>query len=270
MAQSNRKIDYSSTLILLAIVIGLTGAGIFITSNLKYSSTPPTVNTLRNPTPYVSKSNPEDTSMKQSTFTFEHPTEVPLAPSICSTANLAFDDEGASNSKSNIFIALDPPNGTNVGTTGEIRAWVSDEAGGRFPKTGSLDSNGLVTSHSNPLVDKDSHGYPWEAALYLTLITPANQNGPYSGDKENGGSPKFPTSVKGKVTAEKSSGWFTVPVHDDPLPYRIGSRVGDGKNVAEYIWKTSSLGLSPGIYRAQVSVHDGDSHLAVECTTLVL
>lgn len=80
----------------------------------------------------------------------------------------------------------------------------------------------------------------------------------------------MPTAVKGKVTPKKKSGWLNVPTHDDPLSYRIGTRVGDGKFVAEFIWNIASLGLSPGTYRLQISVHDGDEDLAVECTTLVI
>ena len=270
MAQTDRSLNLAPTilLILLAGVVGLGGVGILVNKKTTQTNLPPTVQ----PTPVSSLSNksPEQTSQKQGTFTFEPVPEIPQQASVCSSANLTFDDEGASSSDSNIFIALDPPNGQAVGTIGSIRAWVSDEAGGKVPASVTVDSSGTITKHSDPLIDKDSHGYPWEPAIYVTQLTSQNQNGPFPGDKENGGSPIFPTSVKGKVTPAKSSGWLPVPTHDDPLAYRIGNRRGDGQHVAEFIWNVATLGLSPGNYRVQVSVHDGDSHLAVECTTLVV
>lgn len=269
MAQRNRSLNLAPTivLILLAGIVGVGGVGVLVTTKTTRTNPP----TSAQPTPVKPLANKgrEETSQKQGTFTFSTPILSQQA-SVCSGATLVFDDEGASSSNSNIFIALDPPNGQAVGTTGQIRAWVSDEAGGRIPSSVTTDSNGIITKHSDPIIDKDSHGYPWEPAIYLTLLTPQNQNGPFTGDKENGGSPIFPTSVKGKVTPGKSSGWLPVPTHDDPLSYRIGNRVGDGQHVAEFIWNLASLGLSPGNYRVQVSVHDGDSHLAVECTTIVV
>lgn len=251
-------------------MLALGGIGVFVTSNVKRTNPPPrssrTQPTQSNP---LATKSPEETSQKQGTLTFSTPIPLQQA-SVCSGDTLTFDDEGASSSNSNIFIALDPPNGQAVGATGNIRAWVSDEAGGRIPDSAVVDSNGIITKHSDPLIDKDSHGYPWEPAIYLTLITPANQSGPYSGDKENGGSPIFPNSAKGKVTPAKSSGWLPIPPHDDPLPYQIGNRKGDGQHVAEFIWNVASLGQPPGTYRVQVALHDGDSHLAVECTTIVI
>ncbi len=256
---------------LVAIIIGLGAAGIFITQSPKPINQPPS-NSVQ---PTIADPNannpPEETSLKQGTFTFERPTGVASqAPSICTGSNLVFDDEGSSNRNSNIFIALDPPNGRPIGASGEIRAWASDEAGGRFPSSATADANGNIIRHSNPAVDKDSHGYPWEPAIYLTQITSANVNGPYAGDKESGGAPTLPNVVKGKATAQRDSAWLNIPMHDDPLPFRIGTRVGDGRHVAQFNWNVRSLNLTPGTYRVQVALHDGDSHLAIECTTITI
>lgn len=223
-------------------------------------------NVLLNPTFIIPTD--RDLSQKLGTFPFEQPKPMPKAPSICDAANVQFDDEGATAGKGNIFIALDPPNGQPVGVTRQLRAWVMDEAGGMFPNSAAADSNGVVTKHTNPAVDKDSHGYPWETAIYLTKITPENENGPYIGDKENGGTPIFQHQVKGLV---RGGGLFiSVPTHDDPAPYRIGTRGGHGGKIGEYIWNVDSLSLTPGNYRAQVALHDGDKDLAIECTTLIL
>ena len=271
MAESNRELNLIPTLLLILFAgLGAAGVGVLVTRNTPPAN--PTQQSAATPTPTSSlqAKSPEQTSQKQGTFTFEPPPKIPQQASICSGATLVFDDEGASSSDSNIFIALDPPNGQAVSTTGNIRAWVSDEAGGRIPSSAVADSSGTITKHSDPIIDKDSHGYPWEPAIYVTLLTPQNQNGPFPGDKENGGTPRFLTAVKGKATTSKSTGWLNVPTHDDPLLYRIGNRRGDGQHVAEFIWNVASLGLSPGNYRVQVSLHDGDSHLAVECTTIIV
>jgi len=271
MAQANRDLNLIPTLVLI-LFAGLGAAGVGVLVTRKPSPANPTQQSATRPTPTKSlpAKSAEETSQKQGTFTFEPPPEIPQQASVCSGATLVFDDEGASSSDSNIFIALDPPNAQAVGATGNIRAWVSDEAGGRIPSSVTADSSGTITKHSDPIIDKDSHGYPWEPAIYVTLLTPQNQNGPFPGDKENGGTPRFLTAVKGKATTSKSTGWLNVPTHDDPLLYRIGNRRGDGQHVAEFIWNVASLGLSPGNYRVQVSLHDGDSHLAVECTTIIV
>ncbi len=271
MQKVNRNIDWSPTVIFFAIILALGGVGVLVTKNAT-RSTPPPFSAQPTPTPInpLPTKNPEETSLKQGTFTFEKSAPPPQQASVCSGATLVFDDEGASSSDSNIFIALDPPNGQAVGATGNIRAWVSDEAGGKIPSPVVVESSGTISKHSDPLIDKDSHGYPWEPAIYLTLLTPQNQNGPFSGDKENGGTPTFLNAVKGRAAPAKDTGWLNIPTHDDPLPYRIGNRVGDGEHVAEFIWNVASLGKPPGTYRVQVAVHDGDDHLAVECTTLVI
>src|SRR3989338_2305469 len=273
MAETNRDLNLIPTIVLILFAgLGAAGVGVLVSRppSVPNTSTQSTVQ----PTPTNSQPSkrPDETSQKQGTFTFEPPPEptIPVGADVCSATSLTYDDEGASSNNSNIFIALDPPNGQTVGSTGQIRAWVSDEAGGRIPSATTLDGNGNVTKHSDASIDKDSHGYPWEPSIFTTLLTSANQTGPFAGDKENGGTPRFLTTAKGRVTAGKSSGWLTVPTHDDPLNYRIGARRGDGQHVAEFIWNVASLGLSPGNYRVQVSVHDGDSHLAVECTTIVV
>lgn len=274
MAQSNRELNLIPTVLLILFAgLGATGVGVIVNKN-KPPTAPVSRSSSAQPSPTGSgpTRRPEETSQKQGTFTFEPPEQpsIPSGADVCSSSTLTYDDEGASSNNSNIFIALDPPNGQAVGATGQIRAWVSDEAGGRIPSATTLDSTGNVTKHSDPSIDKDSHGYPWEPSIFTTLLTSANQTGPFAGDKENGGTPRLLTAAKGRVTAGKSSGWLTVPTHDDPLNYRIGTRRGDGQHVAEFIWNVASLGLSPGNYRVQVSLHDGDSHLAVECTTIVV
>ncbi len=278
-SSSGNKIDNRFIFGFLGLMVGLAAVGFGVTGNL---STPRPV-TVR-PTPIPTTPTPTrppaeslDSTQKQGLFALSTPTltptpvvdpNTPPEPSLCSAANLAFDDEGASNSESNIFIALDPPVGQTVGATGVIRAWVSDEAGGGIASSTTADGNGFITKHSDPTIDKDSNGYPWDPAIYITKLSTANQPGPYSGDKENGGVPKLLTAVKGKVAQQNDGPWISIPAHTDPTLYKIGTRVGDGEHVAEFIWHVSSLGLTPGTYRVQVAVHDGDEHLAVECTTI--
>jgi len=270
MPDVNRNIERSSAIIYFVFIFAILGIGVLVTTNITRINPPPpgAEPTVANPLPTESR---DEASIKLGTFEPLLPTTIPSQQAnICSAATLTFDDEGASSSDSNIFIALDPPNGQLVGSTGDIRAWVSDEAGGGMPTSAGVDSSGRITKHSDPIIDKDSHGYPWEPAIYITLITPQNQNGPFSGDKENGGTPTFVTAVKGKVTSARDSPWLQIPTYSDPLPWRIGNRIGDGVHIAEFIWNVASLGLAPGTYRVQVAVHDGDSHLAVECTTIII
>src|SRR3989344_5543356 len=210
-----------------------------------------------------------DLTLKQGTFEFQPPVPPTKEAGICNAANVQFDEEGATAGKGNIFIAVDPPNGQPVGPHRQLRAWVRDEAGGMFPNSAAVDANGNVTQHSNPAVDKDSHGYPWETAIYLTKLTPENVNGPFTGDKENGGAPIFQHQVKGQVRS-KGQPFLSIPAPDDPTPFIIGTRGGHGIHNGEYVWNVDQLGLTPGNYRVQISLHDGDNDLAIECTTIIL
>ena len=58
---------------------------------------------------------------------------------------------------------------------------------------------------------------------------------------------------------------FEVPF-DPTLKYKHkGSK---GLLVAQFTWEVNSLELTPGIYRAQFVVHDGDGDLAINCITI--
>jgi hypothetical protein len=46
--------------------------------------------------------------------------------------------------------------------------------------------------------------------------------------------------------------------------------VGNGSEVAEYVWNVNSLGLSPGTYDAEFVIHDGDKDRGIGCVTIVI
>lgn len=200
----------------------------------------------------------------------------PIPPTANACARNKFNEEA------DMFFASDPAPGgiTNVG--GKIRVWVRDGNGGSISEGEEVDpTTGKITKPGD--VDAiDGLGpnyYRWEPALYLTKLTAPDQAGPYTGDAEEGGTPYFPSEVRGYVSyaGEDSNSGVKLPAVESPAGFEVPldptverkHKSTDGLEVAQFTWDTNTLGLAPGsYYRAQFVVHDGDKDLAVNCMTI--
>lgn len=214
---------------------------------------------------------PEPDKKNLQLYTFGFITQEPVQGNACEANKF--------NEEPDIFLASDPPAGGVAKSGGQIRVWVDDGNGGSVAPGTKIDPNtGQITTPgdrnaSDGLGRKESSPYNyylWEPALYLTPLTSPGQPGPYAGDAENGGIPRFPQFVKGEVSQGddgNNSGFIQpMPKHDPPA--NAVAKKGHGGHIAEYIWDVNTLGLQPGYYRVQIVVHDGDGDLAINCTTI--
>lgn len=173
------------------------------------------------------------------------------------------------NEEPEIVFASDPAFGGVAQASGQIRIWVWDDdgTGGSVSDGTTVDpTTGLITTPGNRTA-ADKNGYLWEPSIYITKLTSPDQQGPYAGDKENGGQPYFPTAIKG-VANQRPSGDKLTSAPIDPPVNIIVDRAGKDWNFSEFIWDINSLGLTLGYYRAQIILHDGDKDLAINCTTI--
>ena len=163
---------------------------------------------------------------------------------------------GGVNNEPKILVGYAPASGQTVGATGQIKVWVNDEgapiiAPGEIvdPTTGAITSPGDRTA-------KAADGYLWEPALYIAPET-----------AESGGTPHFPTAIKGSYNNTTIKGAGSLVAGMDPPP--PGSVLAD-RYTGEDIWNVSSLGLGPGTYFAEFVIHDGDRDRGVGCVTIVI
>jgi hypothetical protein len=173
------------------------------------------------------------------------------------------------NEEPDIIYATDPAFGGVAVAGGQIRIWVweDDGFGGSVSQGTKVDpATGRITTVGNR--GSDPNGYSWDPAIYLTKLTSPTQAGPYSGDKENGGTAYFPSIIKGVANYEgnRSADINSVPI--DPPVNIIKPRSGNDLTFSEFIWEVSSLNLTTGDWRVQIIMHDGDEDLAINCTTI--
>jgi hypothetical protein len=173
---------------------------------------------------------------------------LPPTPMLCQL-------DGGVNNEPGILVGYSPANGQSVGATGQVKVWVTDEwppiiAPGEMvdPTTGAITMPGNRTSRAGD-------GYLWEPALY---IAPDNA--------ENGGTPHFPTRIRGTYNNTTTPGPGSTVAGMDPPPM--------GRTLLRYtgedIWDVASLGLGPGTYIAEFVIHDGDRDRAVGCVTITI
>ncbi len=189
------------------------------------------------------------------------------------------------NDEPEIFVGTDPPPGGIAGLGGKIRVWVNDEGAPKIAPGEMVDPNtGLITPGNRTALDGRGKGvFLWEPALYITPLTSANQNGPFSGDAENGGKPYFPSQIKGdynsNVNSDKGRGLKGPPVDGDYTKFENGPQGGGGEGkhtggglseqfTAEYIWNINALALPPGAYHVEMVIHDGDDNLGMDCVAM--
>lgn len=178
-------------------------------------------------------------------------------------------EENPLNKEPEVLFASDPAFGGIALPGGQIKVWVWDDdgSGGSISQGTVVDrTTGQITTPGDRTLT-DRAGYLWEPAIYLTKLSSPGDPGPYSGDKENGGPAYFPTAVKGVANQQPSGGDLTSAPIDPPVNI-IVNRIARNWTLSEFIWDVSSLGLTTGYYRAQIILHDGDTHLSINCTTI--
>jgi hypothetical protein len=177
-------------------------------------------------------------------------------PMLCTCAR-----SGCANNEPDILVGYSPATGQTVDGSGQIKVWVKDEAAPFIAPGEVVDPNtGAITTPGDRTA-KAPDGYLWEPALY---IAPASA--------ESGGTPNFPTAIKGWYRAYGSSAvdvnGMDPPPGPQPMTPDLGRPYGD--YTGEDIWDVKSLGLGPGSYVAEFVIHDGDTDRGVGCVTIVI
>jgi hypothetical protein len=163
---------------------------------------------------------------------------------------------GGVNNEPKILVGYSPANGQSVGTGGQIKVWVNDEGAEIIAPGEVVDpATGEITTPGNRTA-KAADGYLWEPALYIA---------PQSA--ENGGTPHFPSFIKGDYNNTTIKGPGTHVAGMDPPP--AGSVLSQ-PYTTELIWNVDSLGLTPGTYVAEFVIHDGDRDRGVGCVTITI
>ena len=173
---------------------------------------------------------------------------VPTPPPLCMA--------GGANNEPKILVGYAPANGQTVGAGGQIKVWVNDEGAPIIAPGELVDATSGTITTPGMRTAKAADGYLWEPALYIA---------PQSA--ENGGTPHFPTAIKGDYNNTTQKGAGTHVPGMDPVP--PGSTLSQ-PYTAEFIWDVNSLGLPPGTYLAEFVIHDGDRDRGVGCVTITI
>lgn len=170
---------------------------------------------------------------------------------------------GGANDEPEILVGYAPANGQSVSAGGQIKVWINDEGAPIISAGEQLDqATGQIVTPGNR-AQKASDNYLWEPALYISPQT-----------AESGGTPHFPTFIKGaynnnpsnQIDCDKGGSIPTIPGME-PVP--AGGNLKE-KCTAEDIWDVSSLGLAPGSYTAEFVIHDGDDNRGVGCVSITI
>jgi hypothetical protein len=166
------------------------------------------------------------------------------------------------NTEPEILVAYQPAAGQSVSQNGQIKVWVNDECAPKIAPGEQLDPNtGAITTPGTQSAEAPD-GYLWEPALYIAPQT-----------AENGGTPHFPTAIKGDYDNDPNcvcSFICAAPPPAPPIdPPPSGSQTPE-QFTAEFIWDVSSLNLPPGTYTAEFVIHDGDVDRGIGCVVIVI
>jgi|SRR5215813_14183521 len=178
---------------------------------------------------------------------------LPPPPQLCQDMNV--------NNEPEILVGYSPANGQTVSQNGQIKVWVNDECAPTIAPNEQVNTmTGAITMPGNRSATAPD-GYLYEPALYIAPQT-----------AENGGTPHFPTYIKGQFQNNPTGFPFncftpiTGATIDPPPPNSMLSE----PFTAEFIWDVSSLGLAPGTYQGEFVIHDGDIDRAVGCIVIVI
>jgi hypothetical protein len=223
---------------------------------------------------------------------------ITIAPSPTPHAEHGCTQKDTFNDETIILLGSAPGPGGSVGRGGQVRVWVVDERAPKVAAGETLTATGQ-TVHSAQVGASSGGPYIWEPSIYLTKMpaTPVRTLGSgreiFAGDAENGGTPNYPDFIKGEYSNDPSSDSVRIaapqPIDQDYRLFENGpdyqSRPPvepipdlsqkDWKYAAEYIWdvdnlKLGGIPLSPGSYRAQFVIHDGDDNMGIDCTTITI
>ncbi len=251
----------TGTIFIAFILIILILAAVFLTGGTILPSQPD-----QNATPVVitkPSSFPTRNDLQLYTFKGVTVTPTPIVP----TQQPALCQNKSVNTEPEILVGYSPAQGQTVGAGGQVKVWVTDE---NPPCVGTGEvanpSTGFITTSGNH-TEKSSDGYLWEPALYISPNL-----------AENGGTPFFPTQIKGiynngpKSTGGSLGESFCDTGNNAPLNGPVIDPAPGPKldNTAEYIWDVNSLKLAPGTYSAEFVIHDGDRDRGIGCTTITI
>jgi hypothetical protein len=166
------------------------------------------------------------------------------------------------NTEPEILVGYEPALGQTVSQSGQIKIWVNDECWPTIAPGEQIDpATGNVTAPGDTSA-KAADGYLVEPALYIAPQT-----------AENGGTPHFPTQVKGDYNNDANCwcggilGCQSHPAAPPIDPPPAGTQLFE-PFTAEFIWDVSSLNLPPGSYTAEFVIHDGDVDRGVGCVSI--
>lgn len=173
---------------------------------------------------------------------------LPPMPMLCKA--------GGVNNEPEILVGYAPASGQSVGAGGQIKVWVNDEGAPIIAPGEIVDATSGAITMPGDRTAKAADGYLWEPALYIA---------PQSA--ENGGTPHFPSLIRGDYnnTTQKGAGQHVAGM--DPPP--AGSVLSE-KYTAEFVWSVDALMLPPGDYIAEFVIHDGDRDRGVGCVTITI
>ncbi|HEX7479909.1 MAG TPA: hypothetical protein VF331_19055 [Polyangiales bacterium] len=187
---------------------------------------------------------------------------VQSVPKACSDPSLSTEPE--------IIAAYQPSGSQTVGSKGQIKVWVTDECPTFLASGEVVDAKtGLITTPGDRTA-LAADNYLNEPALYIAPDS-----------AEGGGTPHFPQYIRGAYNNMPPGatdlpnfvGCFSTTVGSkgpalETLP--AGSAPLNQLYSTEIIWDVDKLGLSPGSYIAEFSIHDGDRERAFGCVNLAI
>ncbi len=187
---------------------------------------------------------------------------LPPAPKLCTDPTVSTEPQ--------IIAGYSPTTGQTVGGNGQIKVWVTDECPAFIAPNEVVDATTGMISTPGDRTALATDNYLDEPALYIA---------PQSAD--NGGTPHFPQYVKGAYNnmppapggSPNFAGCFlgTVgakgPAYDPPP---AGTAALNQLYNTEFVWDVNKLGLAPGSYIGEFSIHDGDRERAIGCVNIVI
>lgn len=175
-------------------------------------------------------------------LTFGGATITPPAGSIC--------QKGGKNTHPEIIIGYSPAHAKAVPIDGRIKVWLSDTKPLLIAPAEKVARNTGIILEPGDRQATAPDELLWEPAIYIFPDT-----------VDRGGKPYFPVTIKGHY----NNGSVRVSYGMDQIPY-------DLKNakpfIVEYAWNVKDLGLKPGAYQLQFSLHDGNEGRAIGCISI--
>ena len=226
---------------------------------------------------------PEPSKRNLQLYTFGFTTAAPTQPIVTNCTDNPSDTERE------ILVGYDPAPGTSAINGGKIRVFVTDEGAPKVAQGTTIDASGTVTNHGDTTArDSGTNGngnWTWNPAIYID--PPGLANGTFCTSESTCGLPHFPDMIKGDYNPNSGGGrgggasgpavdadyktFENGPDYKGKTPLTLPDKSNsDTAYFAEFIWNTSSLGLTSGNHIAQFVIHDGDTNIGVDCLNIVI